>query len=374
MSNKDAREKLLRLQVAYLEHLEKVKPLLIRSIRLISEGSLIGVDVDGLKRVSHKLAGSAESYGFKDIGIAAKTLELALDDGELLSNPFKTLTHIASVVEQITNATISSVPEERPILSETENPSTKTDDRRLILIADDDPMISNLLKGLFGTDVDVQIVQNGRDVEREIDAQKPDLVLLDDDMPGMRGIQIIENMHKSGNLKTTPVIMLTANDAPQNVMRAMSYGAVDYYTKPFEPMELVNKVRSLLNRMRHSVLIIDDDQTIHNLLGARFEMSGLRVISASEGREALFLMDRDTPDLIVLDRMMPGMEGGAVLHQIRKNPAHADIPVIMLTARSAKGDAHEWMRRGATDFVLKPFDPNELVLRAMRILSLDEAA
>ena len=228
-----------------------------------------------------------------------------------------------------------------------------------------------MLKKLFGDEIDVKIVENGSEVERTITEFRPNLLLLDDNLPGLTGIEIIERLHKAGAMKTLPVFMLTANKEPENVMRAISLGAVDYYTKPFEPMEFVKKIRLILERMKHTVLLIDDDPTIHEILSSRFQMSGLKVLSALNGKQALETLESNGASVIILDRMMPGLEGGAVLHQLSQNEKLKDIPVIMLTARNSQEGAHDWMKRGAADFMFKPFNPDEVVLRTFRILELE---
>ncbi len=108
------------------------------------------------------------------------------------------------------------------------------------------------------------------------------------------------------------------------------------------------------------ILVVDDDQAILRLLKRTLEPEGFGVVIASNGRSALALLEEHKPDLVILDIMMPGLDGFQVLDLIRQR---SNIPVIMLTARGEVTSLNEALGLGADDYVRKPFSTRELLAR-----------
>ena len=119
----------------------------------------------------------------------------------------------------------------------------------------------------------------------------------------------------------------------------------------------------------HKILVCDDDELLMELLQFRLEAKGFDVVVARDGREALQLVETALPDALVLDGMMPRIDGLEVLRRLRENAATQSIPVIMLTARKGERDIVEALHLGASDYLSKPFSPDELTARLMRLLS-----
>jgi DNA-binding response OmpR family regulator len=119
---------------------------------------------------------------------------------------------------------------------------------------------------------------------------------------------------------------------------------------------------------RQTVLVADDDPDIQNLVVLRLERSGYRVLRASDGQEALDLALSELPDLAVLDITMPKLDGCEVTRSLRAHAETVGMPVILLTARVQEDDVERGMAAGATDYVKKPFSPQELGARVTSIL------
>lgn len=117
-----------------------------------------------------------------------------------------------------------------------------------------------------------------------------------------------------------------------------------------------------------TVLVADDDPDIQTLVVLRLERSGYRVLRASDGQEALDLALRELPDLAVLDITMPKLDGCEVTRTLRADARTADMPVILLTARVQDDDVLRGLEAGATDYVKKPFSPQELGARITSLL------
>jgi len=116
------------------------------------------------------------------------------------------------------------------------------------------------------------------------------------------------------------------------------------------------------------VLIVDDDADILKLLNYNLENAGYSVQNASTGRKALEMVRKEPPDLIVLDVMLPDVDGMEVCRSLRQDTASRRIPIVMLTARGDEIDRVVGFELGADDYVAKPFSPRELVLRVKSIL------
>jgi DNA-binding response OmpR family regulator len=116
------------------------------------------------------------------------------------------------------------------------------------------------------------------------------------------------------------------------------------------------------------VLVADDDADILALVKFRLERAGYAVLAASDGEEALRLATEQSPDLAVLDVMMPKLDGYEVTSRLRQREETRDVPVILLTARVQEADVARGFEAGADDYVKKPFSPQELGARVQAIL------
>jgi len=120
--------------------------------------------------------------------------------------------------------------------------------------------------------------------------------------------------------------------------------------------------------MAEKILIADDEENLVEFIGRALKKQGYRVTTAYDGDNALFLIGEELPDLVILDLMMPLMDGWEVCRRAKLDPATRDIPVIMLTARSSADDAVQGLDLGADDYMRKPFSLDELLARVRVLL------
>jgi DNA-binding response OmpR family regulator len=120
--------------------------------------------------------------------------------------------------------------------------------------------------------------------------------------------------------------------------------------------------------MAKSILVVDDDPDTLTLIGLTLQRRGFEVLKAQGGKEALGLLAHDLPDLVILDVMMPHMDGYEVCHVIKTDPRTAQLPVVMLTAKAQTASQLEGFRAGAIDYITKPVHPQELVTRIQAVL------
>ena len=116
------------------------------------------------------------------------------------------------------------------------------------------------------------------------------------------------------------------------------------------------------------VLVVEDEPDIAALIAYQLTREGFRVETSASGPEALKAVNREVPDLIVLDRMLPGLSGDEVLKALKQEPVTQAVPVLVLTAKREQEDRITGLEMGADDYLTKPFSPRELVLRCQAIL------
>jgi len=117
-----------------------------------------------------------------------------------------------------------------------------------------------------------------------------------------------------------------------------------------------------------SILVVEDEETVQETLAYNLEQEGYQVMTAADGEEALSLLRRYRPDLVILDIMLPKLDGLAVCRIVRKDTEISHTPIIMLTARGTQGDKMVGLDSGADDYITKPFDLGEMLARVRAVL------
>jgi two-component system cell cycle response regulator len=238
-----------------------------------------------------------------------------------------------------------------------------------VLIVDDDDDLCNLLVLKFREKgIEAEAVRSGEKALKILGMKRPDLVILDIMMPDMNGQELLRRLKQDSEFVSMPVIMLTGRDNEKDVRNAHHSGALDYIVKPFDPESLMVKVASILDSARNTILIADNDMHIAQLLAGKFRSQGFRVITADNGVKAWNMIYRSRPDLVVLDILMPGMDGLSVLANMRGDAKTKDIPAIVVSTRAEKDQVQEGFDAGAQDYMTKPILTDDLIARSRKLL------
>lgn len=228
---------------------------------------------------------------------------------------------------------------------------------------------------------------HGRHALQLMALERFDLVLLDLNMPEMDGLATLQAIKSNDDLKTVPVVMLTATNSRESVVKCLGLGAADYLIKPVNPLELAQRVhRCLAMRVApfeptvqlgdHAgarILIVDDEPLNLKLLDRRLTQMSYQAVSAASGQQALDLLARASFDAVLLDVQMPDMNGFEVLGAIRANPRWQDMPVLMLSADGSQATIDQCYRDGADDYLVKPYHTPDLQMRLGVMLDLRRA-
>jgi len=363
-------DKLQALRRDYADRLRREGMELTALHELLQGGTISATDLRRVQKLAHGLAGTGSVFGHPDVSLAGAPLDNFA--GDLLAQhvddfPVGELRILGRMIETLYTACEDS-------LAQDTQPQTPRVPQSIaagsyILLVDDDKDLAALLSSrLQNRGIHVVIATDGTEAMRLISEQTPDLVILDVMMPGLSGHDVLRKLKYDPQLSLIPVVMLSGITAESEAETAKRLGAVDYIAKPFEAETLIARLEKILDASRFHVALIDNDDMLLDLLREKFQQRGFQVSTQNDGKDAWDFILKALPDLVILDRMMPGMDGLAVLKNIRTEEATKDIPVIVLSARKEERDVKIGLQFGAQEYVTKPCDPEDLLNRSLELL------
>ncbi|MBI2030208.1 response regulator [Candidatus Kaiserbacteria bacterium] len=238
--------------------------------------------------------------------------------------------------------------------------------KKRVLFIDDDKLLGDVLtRKIEKEGYEVILVTDGAEGLHHISSDKPDLVLLDILLPTMTGYEVLEAKQKDPTLTNIPIIIISDSGQPVDMERARTLGVKDYLIKArLDPQEVMNKINSYLGGPEagdkgvkrlagQKILWVEDDQFLSSILAVKLSHEGCVGFYAKNGEEALEILSRETPDIILLDLLLPGMTGFEVLQAIRANSKMANVPIIVLSNLGQKEDMEKTKELGATKYLIK---------------------
>jgi HAMP domain-containing protein/CheY-like chemotaxis protein/signal transduction histidine kinase len=264
--------------------------------------------------------------------------------------------------------------------------------RKRLLVVEDNPSEQMSIRELLGhKDIDIETVATGSDALEALSSGAFDCAVLDLRLPDMTGFEVLEKMRDTPELQDLPVVVFTGRDLSAEEDSQLHTLARSVVVKDVEsPERLLDETalflhrvvadlpkpkQDMLDRLHRSddalagrkVLVVDDDVRNIFALSSVLERRGMTVLSAGTGREAIATIE-STPDLaiVLMDIMMPEMDGYETMQVIRQNPALRRLPIIALTAKAMKGDREKCLEAGASEYLAKPVNTEQL-LSALRM-------
>jgi CheY-like chemotaxis protein len=264
--------------------------------------------------------------------------------------------------------------------------------RKRLLVVEDDPAEQFSIRELLGhDDIDLEIADSGGAALQAIRERAFDCMVLDLRLPDMSGFEVLEKLSEYKGSNDLPVVVFTGRELSLEEDIRLHELARSVVVKDVEsPERLLDETalflhrvvadlppekQKMLDRLHHSddalvgkkVVVVDDDVRNIFALSSVLERRGMTVLSASTGREAISLLESTTDVAIVLmDIMMPEMDGYETMQVIRRNPAFRRLPIIALTAKAMKGDREKCLEAGASEYLAKPVNTEQL-LSALRM-------
>ena len=246
-------------------------------------------------------------------------------------------------------------------------PRPGTGDAATVLVVDDEETVRDLMRRFLAREgFDVVTASDGEEGLRLAHQLHPALITLDVLMPGLDGWSVLQALKADPDLASIPVVMLTILDE-QN--RGYALGAADYLTKPIQR----DRLRALLARHRgHAagkhVLIVDDDPEARRWLARALAAEGWQTSEAEDGRAALERVRARAPDLILLDLLMPEMDGFEFLTRLHADALAARVPVVVVTAADLTEDDHRRLNGAVEKVLLKQAYGRDELLQTLREL------
>jgi signal transduction histidine kinase/CheY-like chemotaxis protein len=298
----------------------------------------IGMTPEQIARLFTKFTQADDSttrkYGGTGLGLAISRSFCRMMGGDITveSVPEKGSTFTVFLPSAVTKADIT---QEHPVVTVIEKETTVPMSAFTVLVIDDDVAVRELLQRTLAREgYRVETAANGPDGLRMARGLKPDVITLDVLMPGMDGWAVLAALKSDPQFVETPVIMLTIED---NRNMGFALGASAYLTKPIDRSELLSVLekyrKSAISSAAGRVLVVEDDTVTRLMVRRTLEQGGWNVFEANNGREGLERLPVCQPHLILLDLMMPEMDGFQFLVELRKEERWLYTPVVVMTAK-----------------------------------------
>ena len=263
--------------------------------------------------------------------------------------------------------------------------------KRLLVVEDDPAELLGITELLGHDDIEVVTAEKGHDALAILREQSADCVVLDLKLPDMSGFELLEHIREDEALAQVPVVVFTGRELSPEEDAQLHTMARSVVVKGVEsPERLLDETalflhrvvtdlppdkQRMLERLRNSdenlhgrkALLVDDDARNIFALSSVLERRGMDVLTATTGREAISLLEADRGiSIVLMDIMMPEMDGYETMQAIRSDPSLRRLPIIALTAKAMKGDRERCLEAGASDYLAKPVNTEQL-LSSLRI-------
>jgi CheY-like chemotaxis protein/signal transduction histidine kinase len=258
--------------------------------------------------------------------------------------------------------------------------------RRLLVVEDNDIERAGIVEWLSHDDIEVAAVATGTEALQALRDHAVECCVIDLRLPDMTGFELLGRMQEDEALRDTPVVVFTGKDlTPEEEQRLKALAKSVILKDVRSPERLFDETALFLHRVvaglpdakrqmledlhgsnlvlrGKKVLVVDDDARNIFALTSVLENQEMEVLTATNGRQAIDLI-RETPDLsvVLMDIMMPEMDGYETMREIRNNPDFRTLPILALTAKAMKGDREKCLAAGASDYIAKPVNTDQLL-------------
>jgi CheY-like chemotaxis protein len=258
--------------------------------------------------------------------------------------------------------------------------------RELLVVEDDEAEQMSIEALIAGDDIRITRAGSGSEALDQLQSRKFDCVILDLKLPDTSGFQLLNEIQRDETLRDIPIVVFTGRELSvdeeielrrraksivikgvQSPERLLDETALflhrDLSKLPLEKQRMIEKLHDSDEPLQErKVLVVDDDVRNIFALNSLLERHGMNVITATNGHDAITLLESN-PDmsLILMDVMMPEMDGYETMRRIREIPEFRQLPIISLTAKAMKGDREKCLQAGASDYVAKPVNTDQLL-------------
>ena len=242
----------------------------------------------------------------------------------------------------------------------------KPANQKTVLIVDDDPKILAFMASTFQAEGYGTLVTSSGQEALELAARyQPFAITLDVIMPGMDGWEVLTRLKKDPTTAHIPVIIVSVS---QDRETGIALGAVGYVSKPVDSTRLMNEMRQIIGQMPLSALVVDDNALDRENLVSILENKGVKTAATENGEACLSRLKTNRPDVLILDLVMPEMDGFELLERIRSTPEYESLPVIVVTAKDLTATEKIRLEKQTASILLKsPMTPDQLMEKIKKI-------
>lgn len=255
---------------------------------------------------------------------------------------------------------------------------------KVLIIEDEEVLLDVLQTKLKKEGYLVQAARDGAEGLLQARSFRPSIILLDVIMPKLDGFQFLEKMQQDPAIKDIPVLIISNSGQPVEIERALRFGVKDFIIKTqFDPQEVLDKMNKILSSSQKGtqvkttsqaetktvILVIEDDKFLRDLLVHKLEEKGYYAEVAIDGEEGYQQITKVKPDLVLLDLILPGIDGFEVLKKVHEDSSLAQIPIIILSNLGQQEEIERGLSLGAKDYMIKAhFTPQEVIERIEKVL------
>lgn len=237
-----------------------------------------------------------------------------------------------------------------------------------VLIVGEDATSSDLMNEILNENGHhVDIVETGEKAITELNNNQIfDFIITEINMPVVDGFMFLKYIKSKPRFDKIPILMASTVTDKESIIRSIELGAADYIVKPINKEMFLVKVKNIINKLPKSVLVVDDDKMILELLQKVIERQGYKTLIATSGEEALKLLDKHNVGIVISDIEMPSMSGMELLSQIKKT--YNELPVLMITGKNNSHTKFNIKESKADGIIKKPFKNYEITQRISSLI------
>ncbi len=267
--------------------------------------------------------------------------------------------------------------------------------RKILIVTGDQSIVTRIVEQISSLGHETFVAHNEDMATRAISEIRPDMIILDLNIEGVNSFTVFESLRNNSDqsIAITPVIIATEGGDLLQISRAIKLGVKDYFVKgTFDVSQVVQKVKKHIDEISplHAaeggtqspktteataapvpkVLIVEDDKFLRDLASQKLSKEKLNVISAVDGEQGILVAEREIPDVVLLDILLPGIDGFEVLRRIRANPLLNNTKVAMLSNFGQREDIEKALKIGANQFLVKAnYTLDEIVEEVKKMLA-----
>lgn len=365
----------------YIGYLEESLLVIERAMQALEAGESLDPSVFRAEVVAHKIKGNAALYDLPELGKISGNLEGLLKERAAASTIAEAMSGFMEAIGNIIDtgdiqASIPPAPvsfQQEATAQAVSKPALHAYAEKSILLVFENPWFAKALSDYLNG-AEVHLAHSCGEAISWLSKQVPDIIVCESDLPDTPGIEFMEFVRGNGRFQNLPFLLAFPGSASfDEISEAIAAGASAFVENSGNVQKLAESIHDIFSSENKLILIIDDDEPVRDLLKQTFETEGYAVDTAVDGIDALLKIKARQPSAIILDRNMPRMGGEATLRELQALASLGTVPIIVLTAMDNAGEASKWLMRGASEFIAKPFDPDEVLARVKRLMKTGRA-